>query len=478
MNKKLIAILGIIAIAAIGGTIAFFNDTETSEGNIFIAGTIDLKVDNSAYYNGYKCNEETEKWECEPWADYVVSYISGSAITAPDRMDPTQALGLALDSTGGPIDFVSLGVHGFGFEQGGEIVLGFDNYILSDDNVNTPDLEVIETTWGGGANICNLYPEHATVSVSLTGNDETWVILGDICQDGQLDMDSKGITKAKYVKIVDNSVAYSDLSYMSYDVNGVRALHCGVAQPIMLTQDCENSWDITNLDGHHFFSIDDLKPGDHGKDIISLHVESNDAYACLEIKNKVNLENVCIDPEISAGDNPASEIGEIGDLVQIFAWKDDDVDGFYEPSKGEVSLSPVMTLNEFTKFGFDSANGYDIEAYGIEYMGLTWCAGTMAIDEIWGNITCDGSGNHDVAQSDSFTADLVLTAIQTRNNKSFSCQPSGCEDCPMSGSGCYNSQCTPFGTPTWRLIDEVCVMSGLYEIGTGPYTDNTCTVLQ
>ena len=41
--------------ALAGGTSAFFSDTETSTGNSFTAGAIDLKVDNDSYYNGNKC---------------------------------------------------------------------------------------------------------------------------------------------------------------------------------------------------------------------------------------------------------------------------------------------------------------------------------------------------------------------------------------------------------------------------------------
>jgi len=40
-----LVIIGVVATIAIGGTIAYFNDTETSTGNIFVAGSIDLKVD-------------------------------------------------------------------------------------------------------------------------------------------------------------------------------------------------------------------------------------------------------------------------------------------------------------------------------------------------------------------------------------------------------------------------------------------------
>ena len=52
MNKKIIISLGIIGLAAaiaIGATTAFFSDTETSTGNTFTAGAIDLKIDNTSY---------------------------------------------------------------------------------------------------------------------------------------------------------------------------------------------------------------------------------------------------------------------------------------------------------------------------------------------------------------------------------------------------------------------------------------------
>jgi len=45
-------VIAAVAAIAIGGTIAFFSDVETSTGNTFTAGTLDLKIDNECYYNG------------------------------------------------------------------------------------------------------------------------------------------------------------------------------------------------------------------------------------------------------------------------------------------------------------------------------------------------------------------------------------------------------------------------------------------
>ena len=55
MNKKILISLSVIAAVAalaIGGTIAYFSDVETSTGNTFTAGSIDLKIDNTCYLNG------------------------------------------------------------------------------------------------------------------------------------------------------------------------------------------------------------------------------------------------------------------------------------------------------------------------------------------------------------------------------------------------------------------------------------------
>src|SRR3989344_3086539 len=51
----LFLIVGASAAIATGATGAFFSDSESSLGNTFAAGAIDLKVDNDSYYNGNRC---------------------------------------------------------------------------------------------------------------------------------------------------------------------------------------------------------------------------------------------------------------------------------------------------------------------------------------------------------------------------------------------------------------------------------------
>jgi predicted ribosomally synthesized peptide with SipW-like signal peptide len=56
--KSILTSLGTIVFVAaivVGGTGAFFSDSETSTGNVFTAGAIDLKVDSVAHINGLVC---------------------------------------------------------------------------------------------------------------------------------------------------------------------------------------------------------------------------------------------------------------------------------------------------------------------------------------------------------------------------------------------------------------------------------------
>lgn len=70
-----IFVIGVVAVVGLTATQAFFNDTETSTGNILQAGALDLKIDNTCYYNGQACingnwgggDEEGQECSCT-WA--------------------------------------------------------------------------------------------------------------------------------------------------------------------------------------------------------------------------------------------------------------------------------------------------------------------------------------------------------------------------------------------------------------------------
>ena len=56
--KKILGSVGVLAVVGalvLGATGAFFSDTETSTGNTFTAGAIDLTVDSTQHYNNMVC---------------------------------------------------------------------------------------------------------------------------------------------------------------------------------------------------------------------------------------------------------------------------------------------------------------------------------------------------------------------------------------------------------------------------------------
>ena len=58
--------------------------------------------------------------------------------------------------------------------------------------------------------------------------------------------------------------------------------------------------------------------------------------------------------------------------------------------------------------------------YGQKNIGLAWCAGTLT-PNLDNPFSCNGASMGNIAQSDSFTADLTAYAEQVRNNGAFLC---------------------------------------------------------
>lgn len=71
MKRILVSLLSVSLLVTLGIflTNAFFSDTETSTGNVLLAGELDLKVDNESYYNGV-LNENTS-WTVEDLTDQL-----------------------------------------------------------------------------------------------------------------------------------------------------------------------------------------------------------------------------------------------------------------------------------------------------------------------------------------------------------------------------------------------------------------------
>ncbi|MEY4731390.1 MAG: hypothetical protein RL681_336 [Candidatus Parcubacteria bacterium] len=81
MKKILLSASLIVAVGAavIGATSAFFNDTETSTGNTFTAGALDLKIDNTSYgfdWNNPLAEKPTGAWGLNPLNTWQLSDLT------------------------------------------------------------------------------------------------------------------------------------------------------------------------------------------------------------------------------------------------------------------------------------------------------------------------------------------------------------------------------------------------------------------
>lgn len=217
---------------------------------------------------------------------------------------------------------------------------------------------------------------------------------------------------------------------------------------------CTTSWHLTDLDPSHlFFNFTDLKPDDDGEDTISLHVDDNPAYVCLDMTLTSNNDISSVDPELCDGDQPEdindSWDGELAQNLQMFWWADDG-DNVYE--QGETPLmNGVQTVSDMFGPDFifsvalaDALNNVwtpnspgPIPGGQTHYIAKAWCFGTMGLTPLAQDglgtdgpqepgregtgYTCDGSALNNITQTDGVTLDVGFRAVQSRHNEQFLC---------------------------------------------------------
>ncbi len=213
-----------------------------------------------------------------------------------------------------------------------------------------------------------------------------------------------------------------------------------VPQYPVIGSPCDGTWAATNLGAQKFFNFADVKPGDSGENTISLHVDSNDAYACVDVDITKNDDVTTVDPETDAGDAVENALnnfdGELAQNLNFFAWADTGLtpglqgsnvdvtegDNIWQSvelplfSNGVGSASDVLGGRTYTLA--DAGTGALVGG-STNYIGLAWCAGNMTA--VGGVITCDGSTMGNVVQTDSLVANVAFRVEQARNNPNFSC---------------------------------------------------------
>jgi len=103
MSKKILislSVIGAVAAIVVGGTIAYFSDTETSTGNIFTAGTLDLQIDSTCHYyqNGepVDCKDASDAsfgdWDLTDLQDGVRKFFAFNDVKPGDWGEDTISL--------------------------------------------------------------------------------------------------------------------------------------------------------------------------------------------------------------------------------------------------------------------------------------------------------------------------------------------------------------------------------------------------
>jgi Ca-activated chloride channel family protein len=186
---------------------------------------------------------------------------------------------------------------------------------------------------------------------------------------------------------------------------------------------------VVNPLNEPIFSVTDMKPGDSGEKTISLTVDNNPSCGFVSFNLTSDLDNTCTEPEAAEEgvgcplpENAPTE-GELNDNVVWSIWSDMGTalpqvpecanvhpgDNVYSPLCGDVQLTSGNLVGSYS---------WSIGELPVtpnqQYYGIKW--------ELPSTVT-------NIAQSDSFTADMILSAQQKRN-RDFG---SGIGVCPALG---------------------------------------------
>lgn len=178
------------------------------------------------------------------------------------------------------------------------------------------------------------------------------------------------------------------------------------------------TWDTGSLQGETFFDFIDLKPGDYGKDVISLQVDNNDAWICAATQ---------VDEVDNAG---------LAENLNFAFWNDIDNDNVFDPGDGEAVFlqGPASGLNGAGQIALaDSTRnvwanpttpGTPVAGLSENFVGKVWCYGDLTVNPVGNTGTgfnCDGSEVTE-GQGEILTGDIEFYAVQSRNNADFTCE--------------------------------------------------------
>lgn len=450
------SILAVVAAVVVGGTGAFFSDSEESTSNIFTAGAIDLKVDAKSSYNGWECVDG--RWvnssDCQPMGDNL---ILNGGFEDPE-VDTAQGWDIFEDGASGlewtvdwvagqPTDFGGQAQPSPALQELQENVSGWNAY-------EGNQYAELDSDWDGPGGSLNGEPAKVSIYQMIDTDPGSKYRLTYAFsprpntpeEDNELIVKVDGVEVATHMKagggdvdwevFTQEFVATEEDTRVEFVAGGPANsfgvfldavdLHLMSCQPVV-DGECDSSWELTDLGStRKFFSFDDVKPGDSGATTVSLHVYNNDAYACLFTTNLTDDDEGLTEPEEQAGDDTDGVgNGELSEQINFFLWQDDG-DNIWEQGEDKLDVpnNPGTAGALFTdgKFELFVPSTAPLTASSTEYIGMAWCAGSIEVNEQNASIACDASGMDNQAQSDSMSFDISLYVEQARNNDDFNCE--------------------------------------------------------
>jgi len=372
-------VIGVVAAAAIGGTIAYFSDKEVSTGNVMVAGTIDLKVDHTKQtYNGVDCKTCDVKIVSD--TDNMVVDRDGVSMSVPavlvtninsrwtaDVGNPNAKWIWATDPTRAEDTYGTKYTFSKKFDWYGPFDGASMSFSVGSDNsvvVYLNGAKIGENTSEFG------YQTPVTVSFTpAQGENELKFVVTNWNQSHDPASNPGGL---KYAMTIDGKC---EGDYFK--------THCQL-------------WNLTNLKDQKFWMFDDIKPGDYGMNLISLHPTTNDSKVCSYVMNTQ---------------------GTLGNGINLFVWKDTNGNGTYET--GEATIYNGVASG-FVGKQFEGT----IIGNSTAFMGIAWCAGSAEGAEgvAKGNVAlCSPATMGNEYQGTNFNADFGFYAVQARHNDQFVC---------------------------------------------------------
>lgn len=212
---------------------------------------------------------------------------------------------------------------------------------------------------------------------------------------------------------------------------------------------CTGTWEQTDLGiEHKFFNFDDIKPGDEGENTISVHIDSNPAWMCVDIAVTKNDDVTCTEPENGAegvgvcqNSLPSADFdGELAQNIEFFSWLDQGATAGFQGESDATEGDNIWQATEPKLFSNDAGPLSDAiggKTYALadggtpfgpippgatQYIGLAWCAGTIDVS-VPGVFGCSGASMGNNTQTDSAVANVTFRVEQSRNNEAFRCAP-------------------------------------------------------